>query len=166
MQLPDKIYIIGGSGSWKTSLAKKISKLKNIPHFDLDDIMRFKKYTEKLPKEQRIYKLYHNILQQHKKRIIEWFAIDRADECYQKADLVIILNVSKYIVAWRLLKRYISQIIRLNFTQKFLWLIDLIKRAMTYQDPKSIHSLRRHIEDCKKYNCNCIVIRDAKEILG
>jgi adenylate kinase family enzyme len=71
MHLPDKMYIIGGSGSGKSSLAKKISSIKHIPYFDLDDIMWFKKYTEKLPMQQRTYKLHHTILQQHHKRIIE-----------------------------------------------------------------------------------------------
>ncbi|MEI8008704.1 MAG: hypothetical protein WCI00_04845 [bacterium] len=70
MKLPDKIYIVGGAGSGKSTLAKKISKIKHIPNFDLDDIMRFKKYTEKLPMEQRDYKL-NALLQEHIKRVIE-----------------------------------------------------------------------------------------------
>jgi hypothetical protein len=118
-----------------------------------------------LPMQQRTYKLHHTILQQHHKRIIEWFAIDRAEECYQKADLVIILNVSKFIVVWRIFKRYVSQIVRWNLTQTFVWMIKLMIRAMSYQNPKSKYSLRRHIEDCEKYRCNYVVIRDAKEIL-
>jgi adenylate kinase family enzyme len=71
MQFSDKIYIIGGAGSGKSTLAKKISELKHIPRFDTDDIMRFKKYTEKLPEEQRIHKLHTTILKKYNKRVIE-----------------------------------------------------------------------------------------------
>lgn len=164
MHLPDKIYIIGGSWSGKSSLAKKISKIKNIPHFELDDILRSKKYIEKLAQEKRI-SVVHSLLEKNKKRIIDWFALDRADECYKKSDLVIVLNVSKFTVAWRLIKRYLTKVMHWDFTQTFRWLLWLIQRAMTYQNPKSTHSFRRQIEDCKKYKCNYIIIRDAKEIL-
>jgi hypothetical protein len=75
------------------------------------------------------------------------------------------LNVSKFTVAWRIFKRYIFRIIRWDFTETFRWVMWLIQRAMTYQNPESRHSFRRHLEDCKKYKCNYIVIRDAKEIL-
>ncbi len=165
MKLPDKIYIVGGAGSGKSTLAKKISKIKHIPNFDLDDIMRFKKYTEKLPMEQRDYKL-NALLQEHIKRVIEWCAVDRSDICYQEADLVIVLDVSKYIVAWRIFKRYLYLIFHWNFTGTFVWMINLIQRAMKYQNPKTHHSLYRHINDCKKYKCDYIVIHHDKEILG
>lgn len=165
MKFPNKIYVLGGSGSWKSSLAKKISKIKNIPHFDLDDIMRFKKYTDKLPEEQRKHKLHTTILQKYDKRVIEWCFVDWADECYKKADLVILLNVSKFTVAWRVFKRYIINILHWNFTETFRWVIWLMQRAMSYQNPKNRHSLYRHIEDCKKYGCTYIIIRDVKEIL-
>ncbi|MEI7563122.1 MAG: hypothetical protein WCJ39_05660 [bacterium] len=71
MQLPGKIYIIGGAGSGKSTLAREISKIKHIPHFCLDDIMWYKKYSEKLPLEQRTYKLHANILEQHNRWVIE-----------------------------------------------------------------------------------------------
>lgn len=70
MDLPNKIYILGGSGSGKSSLAKKISMIKKIPYFDLDDIMWNKKYTDKLPVEERIPKL-HALLKTHKHWVIE-----------------------------------------------------------------------------------------------
>jgi adenylate kinase family enzyme len=71
MQFPDKIYIIGGAGSGKSTLAREISEIKHIPHFDTDDIMRFKKYTDKLTVEQRTHKLHTTILKKYDKRVIE-----------------------------------------------------------------------------------------------
>lgn len=166
IHLPDRIYIIGGPGSGKSFLAKRISALKHLPHFELDDIMRFKKYTEKLPMEQRTHKLHQTILQKYDKWVIEWLALDRADECYKKADLVIVFNVPSWVVAWRIFRRYVRNVLRWDFTETFWWMFSLAKRAMTYQNPKSTYSLRRHIEDCKKYKCNYVVINDAKEILS
>jgi hypothetical protein len=46
------------------------------------------------------------------------------------------------------------------------WVICLMYWAfMYYQKPKGKYSFSRHIEDCKKYECNYIVICDAKELL-
>ncbi len=161
MQLPDKIYIIGGAGSGKSTLAKRISELKHIPHFCLDDITRFKKYTEKLPLDQRAYKLHHDILLQRKKWVIEWFAVDRVDECYQKADLIIVLDVHGIVTSRRMIKRYF----RRHSTRNFLWILKLIKRALKYHNHSNPYSIHRLIRDCEKYKCNYVVIRDAKEIL-
>jgi adenylate kinase family enzyme len=166
MQLPDRIYIIGGSWSWKSTLAQRISRIKHIPHFALDDILWYKKYKEKLPVEQRTYKLHHTILQKYDTWVIEWFAVGWADRCYQEADLVIIFDVSRRVIAWRIIKRYILWILHWDFTKNFFEMIVLLRWAITYQNHKSIYSLRRHIDDCEKYKCNYVVIRDAKEILG
>lgn len=165
MQLPNKIYIIWAAWSWKSTLAKKIVAIKNIPFFTWDDIVWSKKFTEKSPIWQRTNKL-HDIMKQNKKRIIECGGIGWADECYQNADLVIIFNVPRFLLARRILKRYVSHIVHWDFSQTFVSMIKIIQRAMTYYNPKSEHSLYRHVEDCKKYNCKYIVIRDAKEVLS
>ncbi len=162
MKFPNKIYIIGGAGTGKSTLAKKISKIKNIPHFCLDDITRFKKYTEKLPLDQRAYTLHHDILLPYKKWIIEWFAVDRVDECYQKADLVIVLDVPGIVTSRRMIKRYFHR----TSTRNFLWIIKLIKRALKYHNHSNPYSVHRLIGDCKRYKCKYIIIHDAKEILG
>lgn len=49
-----KIHIIGGSGTGKTYLAKKLSEKFNIPHFDLDDLFwdnSSDRYGVKMPVE-------------------------------------------------------------------------------------------------------------------
>ena len=161
MHFPDKIYIVGGAWSGKSTLAKKISEVKHIPYFCLDDITRFKKYTKKLSLEERAYKLHHDILLPHKKWIIEWFAVDRVDECYQQADLVIVLDVLGIITSRRMIKRYFHK----NSTRNFLWIIKLIKRALQYHNYSNPYSVYRLINDCKRYKCKYIVIHDAKEIL-
>ncbi|MCX6823440.1 MAG: hypothetical protein NTX91_05660 [candidate division SR1 bacterium] len=161
MQLPDKIYIVGGAGSGKSTLANKISEIKHIPHFCLDDITRFKKYTEKLPLDQRAYKLHHDILLHHKQWVIEGFAVDRVDECYQKADLVIVLDVHGIITSRRMIKRYFHR----YSTRNFWGIVKLIQWALKYHSHSNPYSVHRLIHDCEKYKCNYVVIRDAKEIL-
>lgn len=165
MNLPDKIYIIGWFGSGKSLLAERIHNIKKVSYFDLDDIRWAKKYTEKLSEEKRKYKI-QQILKQYKKWIVEWCVIDWADICYNSADLVIVLKISWYVAVWRVFKRYISRIFHWEYAWSFLWTLSLMYRSfMYYQKPKGKYSFHRHIEDCKKYNCNYIIIRDAKEIL-
>ena len=36
--MPDKIYIIGPVGSGKTTFATKLSKLYNVPYYELDKV--------------------------------------------------------------------------------------------------------------------------------
>lgn len=51
-----KIHIIGGSGTGKTYLAKRLSVKFNIPHFDLDDLFwdnTSSQYGVKMPVEKR-----------------------------------------------------------------------------------------------------------------
>lgn len=166
MQLPDKIYIIGWFWSGKSSLAKHISIIKKIPYFDLDDIRWLKKYSHKLSDDERKQKL-HEILHKHDKRIIEWCVVDRADICYSSANLVILFKVPGYIVVWRVFKRYIYRLFHWIYTGSLWWTLSLMYRSfMYYQKSKGKYSFHRHIEDCKKYKCNYIVIRDAKEILN
>lgn len=164
MQLPDKIYIIGGAGSGKSTLAKKLSAITHIPFFCMDDIMWQKKYTLKRPVEERTRLLTTTILDIYDTWIVEWFAVDRADECYKQADLVIVFDVPKYIVAWRILRRTLISFFKWDFTQHGSWFFSFISWAMKYTTPWHPHSFARHIEDCKKYACNYIIIHDAKEI--
>jgi len=165
MKFPNKIYLIGWFGSGKSSLAKHISAIKNIPYFDLDDIRWVKKYSHKLSDREREQKL-REILQKHTQRVIEWCVIDRADECYILADLVVLLKVPGYIVAWRVLKRYIHRLLHWIYAGSLWWTLSLMYRSfMYYQKSKGKYSFHRHIQDCKKYKCNYMVIRDAKEIL-
>jgi hypothetical protein len=118
-----------------------------------------------LPEEQRTHKLHTTILQKYDKRVIEWCFIDRADECYKQADLVILLDVAKPIVACRVFKRYIKNILHWDYRETFRSVLWLMQRAMMYQNPKSKYSLYRHIADCERYWCKYIVIHDAKDIL-
>lgn len=78
---------------------------------------------------------------------------------------LLFFNVPRFVLARRIFKRYIHHIIYKDASQTFLSMIKIIQRAMTYYNPKSKDSFYRHINDCKKYKCKYIVIRDAKEIL-
>lgn len=165
MKIPDKIYIIGWFGSGKTSLAKKISSLYAIPHFDLDDIRWVKKYSHKLSDSEREKKL-SDILRWNQNWIIEWCVIDWANKCYKTADLVVLIKIPWYIAAWRIIKRYISRLFCWRYAWTFLWTLSLMYRAfMYYHNSKGKYSFSRHLEDCKKYKCNYIVIHDINDIL-
>lgn len=165
MEFPDKIYVIGWFGSGKSFLANRISKIKNIPYFDLDDIRWVKKYSHKLSDNERKDKLV-DILAWNHKRIIEWCVIDWADVCYTSADLIVLLKIPWYLAAWRIIQRYISRLLYWKHAWTFLWTLSLMYRAyMYYQKPKGKYSFDRHFKDCKKYAWRYIIIRDAKEIL-
>ncbi len=82
-----KIHIIGASGSGKSTLAGNLSKLLQIPHYDLDDIFwdnTQKTYGVTMPLVKRS-RIFHSILLQDA-WIIEGIYTSWIQESLQQAD--------------------------------------------------------------------------------
>ena len=102
-----KIRIIGAPGSWKSTLANKISKKLWVPYFELDDILYEKKYTLKRSKEERMEIL--DKLCKQDKWLFEGVSIGRTELTFEKSDLIIYLSISKRLLIKRLLFRHINR---------------------------------------------------------
>jgi len=134
-----KIHIIGGSGTGKTYLAKKISGLYNIPHYDLDDIFwdnTSNTYGVKMQYDKRD-KLLKEILFKDN-WIIEGVYSDWVTHSFEEADFIFIMNVNRKIYYYRIIRRYIYRKLRLEKGKKetLKSLIDLLKWTDHYQDEK------------------------------
>ena len=104
-----KIFISGGSGSGKSTYAKKLSKQLDIPYFDLDDIYWIT-YSNKRPKQERI-KLLNQILQNNTDWIIDGvYFQDWIIPIIEQSDKIIIVNTPKYKRQYRIIKRFLSRI--------------------------------------------------------
>lgn len=158
-----KIHIIGCSGSGKTYLAKALSKKYNIPHFDLDDIQwdnESNKYGKKIPVEKRNY-LLQQILANNS-WIIEGVYYAWVLESFEKADIIYVLDVPKYIYKYRIIIRFLKRKIGIEKGKKetLKSLYNLLKWTDTFQN----RNLKEIKEIFQKYENKVIWLSSVREI--
>ena len=158
-----KIHIIGCSGSGKTYLANALSKKYNIPHFDLDDIQwdnESNKYGKKIPVEKRNY-LLQQILANNS-WIIEGVYYAWVLESFEKADIIYVLDVPKYIYKYRIIIRFLKRKIGIEKGKKetLKSLYNLLKWTDTFQN----RNLKEIKEIFQKYENKVIWLSSVREI--
>ena len=104
-----KIYIFGSVGSGKTTLAKEVSKLYNIPHFEVDCIVWESKNNIRTKRSVAEQIDFIEKIDMNSKWIIEGTYRDSCCRIIEKADKVILLNTPQHIRIYRILLRYIKQ---------------------------------------------------------
>lgn len=105
-----KIHIIGGSGSGKTYLARKLAKEHGIPHYDLDDLQwdnKAESYGIKRDPGERDA-LLADILK-NADWIIEGVYFAWCGQCFADADIIYLLNVPRYKYRYRIIRRFIRR---------------------------------------------------------
>lgn len=158
-----KIHIIGCSGSGKTYLAKALSKKYNIPHFDLDDIQWDNEsdgYGKKMPVEKR-----NCLLQQilaNNSWIIEGVYYAWVLESFEKADIIYVLDIPKYIYKYRIIIRFLKRKLGIEKGKKetLKSLYNLLKWTDTFQN----RNLKEIKEIFQKYENKVIWLSSVREI--
>jgi adenylate kinase family enzyme len=158
---PKKIYILGSSASGKTTLANKISEILKIKTYDLDDIFWYKKYTKKRNIEKRKEKL-KQLIKGKKKWILEGIYTDWSEKAIKNADLIIFLDIPKYLLSWRVFKRYIIRKRKGDETLKSCF--NLIKYVRGYKKRKDAFGYEAHKKIAKGHKKEAIILKNSKEI--
>ena len=152
-----KIYIIGPVGSGKTTLSKKLSKNLGIKNYELDKVVwdDINGNIKRNPK--KIEKLFNNIINND-----DWIIEDVGRKCFKlgvvNADIVYYINLNRFILYFRIIKRWIKQKLNLekynykptikSLFESFGWLHnDLINR-------------KNKINELKQLNSNVIVLNN------
>lgn len=113
-RLNSKIYIIGSVASGKTTLARKLSILFDVPWYELDDVVysRLPSGDVKRSTEERDF-IFNQIIYSEK-----WIIEGVYRECFKSgfdiADTIILLNTSLYKRNCRILRRWIRQKLKLE----------------------------------------------------
>ncbi|WP_410982582.1 AAA family ATPase [Bacillus cereus] len=146
----NKIHIIGSVGSGKTTLARELSSQLNIPHYELDNVVwrRTKNGdVRNTPKErdEQLYNIVHS-----NAWIIEGAHHTWVLQSFQKADLIIFLDVSVAKRKSRIIKRFMLQLLNLekaNYTPTFEMFMKMFKWTNDFEKNSKIeilNMLRQH----------------------
>ena len=164
MKKPQRIRVLGTSGSGKTYLAKKLSNGLKIRYYDLDDIFWRKKYTEKLKKHKRKEKATK--LTKRKKWIIEGIYGDWSVSSFKKSDLVVWLVPPFRVRSWRIFKRFLKRKSNKSIEESWKDCLGLIKYSGKYKrkSNEDSESYKSHKEIINKHKINFIILRNKKQI--
>ena len=136
-----KIFIIGGPGSGKTFLAKKLSAEYGIPHYDLDDLFWDNTAAVYGTKRDPIERdaLLNRILAEND-WIIEGVYYAWCERCFAEADSIRFLNVPRRVYRRRIIRRFIRRKLGMEKGKKETLgsLRDLLKWADRYQEKNAV----------------------------
>ncbi len=156
----NRVYIIGITGTGKTSLAKKLSSILKIKAYDLDDIFWKRKYDLKRDEKQRS-KILNKIVK-NKSWIIEGVYTLWVNNAIKKSDLVIWLNFPFYILAYNILKRFILRTGK--HKESIIDLFLLLKYAYRYKKKDQKAGFYEYKELIENNKVDYIYLKNKKEI--
>ena len=109
-----KIYIVGSVGSGKTSLARKVANHLHIPHFETDNFVWNRQLSGDIRNEIEVRNqlFIHAVNQEN--WVLEGVHIDWTDEALLAADQIIFLDIPVNKRTWRIIKRYLRQLLKIE----------------------------------------------------
>lgn len=105
MKTIKRIAIIGNAGSGKSTLARKLHQILHIPLYHLDQYFWKPHWTHPNIDE---YKVIHDTLCDQEVWIIDGMNLKFLDYRASKAEVIIFLDIPRYICLWRIFKRTIK----------------------------------------------------------
>ncbi len=136
-----RIHIIGGTGSGKTTLARKLGIHLGIPFYDLDEVGYEGGSGAKRPIDVRLADL--KCIAAQSAWITEGGFILWIDELLQAADTIVWLDLPWRIRRWRIITRHIkADFARNNRHAGYLNLYRFYKRSRNYERDPTIYTLQ------------------------
>ncbi len=127
--------VIGCPGSGKSTLAMRLGEKLTIPVHNLDD-------WQDLPFEEFIR--VQNELTKEDKWILDGNFTKSIDNRATKADTVIFLDLSRWVVCWRVFKRYVVDF--KNITENFSNTLGIFKYVWKFPRMEILSILEKHKE--------------------
>ena len=129
-----RIYVIGPTGSGKTTLSECLAKKHKIKCYELDLIVYDDENGHiKRPDEIR-EKMFKDILKK-KSWIIEDVGRSKFEEGREKADIIYYINIPRIVVYKRVMTRWLKQKLgkeRYNYPPTLFQFFDMLKTAHVY----------------------------------
>ncbi|ESU32242.1 hypothetical protein G3A_12320 [Bacillus sp. 17376] len=106
---PNKIHIIGSVGSGKTTLARSLSVRFKLPHYELDNVVWKRTAGGDIRRSEKDRNEYLQSIANTDSWIIEGVHYEWVAESFQKADIIIFLDLSYRKRKYRIIRRFILQ---------------------------------------------------------
>lgn len=160
MKSHKRIYVLGRSGSGKTTFAKILSEKLGIKHYELDDLFFESKFDKKRDAEKRD-KLFQKLCNRNK-WIIEGGYTSWIEDGIKSSDVIILLEVPFHKVAYRIIRRFKDR--QKAYNEKWLEVLTLLKYTIKYKAKKNKKGYNKHMNLIKKHKKKLIVLGNNKEI--
>ena len=160
-----KIYIIGPTGSGKTTLSRKLSKKYEIKSYELDKAVWDDNHGNIRRPEEETLKIFNDIIKKHS-WIIEDIGRNIFSAGREQADVIYYLKMSKSKAYIRVIKRWLKQRLgkeNYNRAPTFNQLLYFISIVNSYYKKE-----KKKLESLQLYNDKVIYLkkRDIKRLLS
>ena len=160
-----KIYIVGAVASGKSTLAKRLSKIWNIPYQSLDEFVHITDKAHPWGNRKRQVEerdaIFYSFLQQPK-----WIIEDTGRPCFEdglkEANTIVLLDTSSNIRNYRIVIRWIKQRLGIEkciYKPRFKMLVSMFKWSKDYDTGKD--NLKERLSP---YQEKVIILRNNKDI--
>lgn len=160
-----KIYIVGSVSSGKSTLARKLSQILEIPYQSLDEVVHISDKSHPFGNRKREIKERDNMFCSviHQK---EWIIEDTGRPCFEEglkaADRIILLEIPPRIRNFRIIKRWIKQNLGIEqciYKPRYEMLKCMLKWSKDYDAGKD--KLKERISQYKE---KVLILRNKKDI--
>ena len=161
----NKISILGGISSGKTTLANELSKILNIKSYELDNVAYKRRDIHKKSSPDERDKKLKTILKKNKWIIEGFYSRPWTYPIYKQADIIILLNVESSTTKRRVITRFLKRKFLLKKNKKtnksFKTMLHLLNYIRKKEYDKRLDSLNKIT---KKYGRKLTILNDKKQI--
>ncbi|MFD1032521.1 AAA family ATPase [Metaplanococcus flavidus] len=163
-EIPKRIHIIGSVGSGKTTFAKKLSAKLNIPCYELDNVVRERKETGDIMRTEEKRDAYLAEIIQTDSWIVEGVHHKWVLQSFQKADVIVFLDIGIAIRRRRIIKRYFRQktgLEKANYNPT----LEILKRLYNYNTVFEYERKPEIFKMLRPFESKLVVLKSTAEIL-
>lgn len=164
MSVPNRIHIIGSTGSGKTHLAQVISKRYNLPYGELDAVMWSGRteFADKNPSAVRD-ELLHKIIDKDS-WIVEGIYYKWLNKSFERAELIIFLETNLVLRDIRIISRFIKQRLKLERSIYKQTVKGLIKMVVWNHEFERTYK-ENILKFLEPYKAKVMIIKGNKDIV-